>query len=191
MLRPAGIAGTAAAVVTALVLAAVAVALVESKPYRTPSSSMEPTLHCKRGTSPGCRGSTLDRVLAAKYLLWFRSPRRPRRLSHGSRQLRHFAAFHVPEARRRRARDVIEQRVLRGRGFVLVDGRRLAEPYVRAAERDSRTYPPTRLPPNSYFLLGDNRAASCDSRDFGAVPRSRIVAIVVATYWPPSRITIR
>jgi signal peptidase I len=39
-----------------------------------------------------------------------------------------------------------------------------------------------------YFLLGDNRGASCDSRVWGTVPRSSLVGRVVATYWPLSRL---
>jgi signal peptidase I len=42
-----------------------------------------------------------------------------------------------------------------------------------------------------YFLLGDNRGSSCDSRVWGTVARSAIVGKVWATYWPPDRATIR
>src|SRR4029077_242420 len=44
-------------------------------PYRIPSSSMEPTLHCAR-PAPGCEASTSDRVLANRFIYHFRSPRR-------------------------------------------------------------------------------------------------------------------
>ena len=43
----------------------------------------------------------------------------------------------------------------------------------------------------SYFLLGDNRAESCDSRAFGAVPKRNVVGRVVLVYWPPSRLGFR
>lgn len=71
-------------------------------------------------------------------------------------------------------------------GVVLVNGRRLHEPYVRADGRDTRTLPPRRIPKNHYFMLGDNRIQSCDSREWGSVPRK-----VFFVYWPTSRIGFR
>jgi signal peptidase I len=40
-------------------------------------------------------------------------------------------------------------------------------------------------------VLGDNRIRSCDSRVWGMLPRSEVVGKVVATYWPPTRISFR
>jgi signal peptidase I len=39
--------------------------------------------------------------------------------------------------------------------------------------------------------MGDNRADSCDSRAWGTVPRSSLIGIVLATYWPPDRVSVR
>ena len=73
--------------------------------------------------------------------------------------------------------------------FVLVDGRRLAEPYVDPADRgiDTRTF--TRVPAGEYFLMGDNRTHSCDSRVWGTVPRKSLIGPVLVRYWPPTRIS--
>jgi signal peptidase I len=48
----------------------------------------------------------------------------------------------------------------------------------------------TRVVNGRYFLEGDNRGASCDSRVWGTVPRSSVIGRVVATYWPPGRISV-
>jgi signal peptidase I len=71
---------------------------------------------------------------------------------------------------------------------ILVDGRPLAQPWL--PKDDPLTYPiaPTTVPSGEYYVLGDNRAESCDSRFWGEVPRGNIVGRVVLRYWPPSRL---
>jgi signal peptidase I len=71
---------------------------------------------------------------------------------------------------------------------VYVDGVRLDEPYVRRIEGVSKPerddYPPTMLDAGSYFLLGDNRDNSYDSRFIGPVAREAIVARALYVYFP-------
>jgi signal peptidase I len=76
-------------------------------------------------------------------------------------------------------------------GFVYIDGKKLNEPYVQPSRRDSRTIAPIKIPQGQYFMMGDNRSSSCDSRAWGTVPKKDLIGKVFATYWPPSRITIR
>ena len=76
-------------------------------------------------------------------------------------------------------------------GYVYINGKRLNEPYIRPSRRDSRTIAPIRIGKGQFFMMGDNRVSSCDSRAWGTVPRRNLIGKVFATYWPPSRITIR
>jgi len=77
---------------------------------------------------------------------------------------------------------------LRVGGGVQVNGRRLAEPYAHGEDPVAQHRGVQRLAPDTYFLLGDHRAASTDSRDFGPVARERLTATAVMRYWPPARI---
>jgi len=72
-------------------------------------------------------------------------------------------------------------------GRVYVNGRRLSEPYVPGEFRDDRSYGEVVVPQDSYFLLGDHRNRSSDSRDFGAVPQRYIYGKAVFVYWPVER----
>ena len=158
-------------------------------PYRIPSSSMEPTLHCAR---PGyeCAARFSDRVLACRFCYLVSDPKRG-----------DVVVFHTPALAAARCGeggtyvkrliglpgDMWEERD----GYVFIDGRRLDEPYIRPGRRDSRTIAPVRIPRGSYFMMGDNRISSCDSRRWGTVPRANLIGKVIATYWPPQRISLR
>jgi signal peptidase I len=76
---------------------------------------------------------------------------------------------------------------LRVGGGVLVNGRRLDEPYAHGDDPIAQHRGVQRLAEDTCFVLGDNRAASTDSRDFGPVHRSRIEGVAILRYWPPSR----
>lgn len=72
-------------------------------------------------------------------------------------------------------------------GYVSVNGKKLVESYVPEQYRDDRSYPPTIVPANDYFVLGDNRDASNDSRMWGFVPRNYIYGKAVFVFWPLDR----
>ena len=71
-------------------------------------------------------------------------------------------------------------------GTVTVDGRPLREPYVRFADRRSAT--PVIVPRDAYYVLGDNRAESDDSRNWGVVRRDEIAGKALVGVWPPRRL---
>ena len=158
-------------------------------PYRIPSSSMEPTLHCARPGSE-CEARFSDRVLACRFCYRFWAPKRG-----------DIVVFHTPPLASVRCGaggtfvkrliglpgDTWEERA----GYVYIDGKRLTEPYIKPARRDARTVPAEKIRPGQFFMMGDNRVSSCDSRAWGTVPRANLIGKVFATYWPPARISIR
>ena len=75
-------------------------------------------------------------------------------------------------------------------GHVYRDGRREADSYIRPCVADtSCTFPGTIVvPPGDYFMMGDNRGESDDSRFWGPVPGKWIIGVAFFTYWPPDRI---
>jgi signal peptidase I len=69
-------------------------------------------------------------------------------------------------------------------GSVIVNGRKLDESYVPEEYRDDSSLPPQVIPPDEYFVLGDHRSSSNDSRSWGLVPRRFIYGKAVFVYWP-------
>jgi signal peptidase I len=159
-------------------------------PYRIPSSSMEPTLHCARPGS-GCEARFSDRVLANRFIYHFRRPHRG-----------DIIVFKTPPQAVQRcgAGGTFVKRLIglpgetweERNGFVYIDGKKLIEPYIKPDRRDIATsYPARKIPPGNYFMMGDNRTQSCDSREWGPVPRKNLIGEVFAVYWPPNRIGFR
>jgi signal peptidase I len=176
-----------AAVIAAAVLVAVAVQAWLVKPYRIPSESMLDTLR------PG------DRVLVNRAVYHLRDPHRG-----------DVVVFRYPDD----PSVVFIKRIVGVPGDVLkvrdgrlyVNGEPLKEPYVhrtagrtdptvaQAAIAGSTLHDPWsladsyRVPDGQYFVMGDNRTDSDDSRDWGTVPRTAIVGEGLVTYWPLSRL---
>ncbi len=71
-------------------------------------------------------------------------------------------------------------------GHVYINGKRLHEPYVPLRYRDHTSMMVGVIPPHEYFVMGDHRSVSEDSRDFGPVPRKDIYGKASFVYWPLS-----
>jgi signal peptidase I len=162
-------------------------------PYRIPSSSMEPTLHCAR-PSNGCEAKHSDRILANRLIYHFRSPQRGE-----------IIVFNVPETVKKSGcgagGEAFVKRLIGlpgdrlhedGAAFIWINGRKLNEPYIQSARRAqdrsnrNRTWV---VPPHNYFMIGDNRGQSCDSRVWGPVPRRNLIGKDFAIYWPLTRVS--
>jgi len=162
-----------------------------AKPYRIPSPSMEPTLHCAKPVE-FCQGRYSDRVIVDRIAYRFGDPERGQ-----------IVVFNAPpEADRCGANEggsaFIKRLVgLPGEvvsmrdGVVLIDGDRLSEPYVDPDLRGHESGTWSRVPAGHYFVLGDSRIHSCDSRRWGTVARDSLIGPAKLTYWPPSRLSFR
>lgn len=136
--------------------------------FYIPSGSMEPTLMVD------------DRILVAKFIYRFSPVRRG-----------NVIVFRYPlNPQRDFVKRVIGLPGERARlkdGVVYVNDRAISEKGY-TIKPDFGNYGPVTVPANQYFVLGDNRNNSEDSRFFGYVPRANIIGKAVFIYWPPARI---
>ena len=166
------------------------------KPYRIPSESMEPTLDVGQ------------RVLVSRVNYKVSDPDRG-----------DVVVFHPPTGRRgQHLRRPARRRTSSARGpdggkddvnFIkrivavpgdtlsvrdgraVVNGKLQEEPDIRPCAPGTCNFPdPIKIPPGHFFMMGDNRGASDDSRFWGPVPEEWIIGQAFATYWPPKRIGI-
>jgi signal peptidase I len=158
-----------AALVALLAIVAVGLLFVPlvAEPFRIPSASMAPTIQ------------TGDHVIVDKLAYRDALPTRGE-----------LAVFRAPGAGQvtlKRVIGVPGDRVVIEDGVLVVNGRRQREPYADPASIDSEYFGPVTVKAGTVFVLGDNRADSIDSRDFGAVPTDRLIGRVAARVWPPQR----
>ncbi len=177
-----------AVTITIAVAAVLAIKTWVINPYRIPSSSMEPTLHCAQ-PEVGCRAGSSDRVLANRFIYHFRDPH------HGD-----IVVFTPPERAAavcgaagtfvKRLVGLPGDRISMSDGVLSIDGQPVDEPYLDGRPGRS-SFPEQTLGADEYFMMGDNRGQSCDSRKWGPVTRDDLIGPVFAVYWPLMRIGLR
>ena len=196
--KPKGRAGSLVELVVIVVLAiglALAIQAWLIKPYKIPSESMEPTLDVGQ------------RVLVNRFIYDFKDP-----------QIGDIVVFHPPAGSEEpsgaqcgvskpltepcpqptpgQSGETFIKRIVAGpgdtisikNGHPVVNGvEKTDEPYINPCQ--SCTLPRRiTIPPGHYFMMGDNRGASDDSREWGPVPEDWIIGEAFFTYWPPDRI---
>jgi signal peptidase I len=187
--------GAGAAIITLAIALPVAAAIVlfgvlDARAYRVPSEAMLPTVELG------------DRLVTTKTsgaergdIVVFKPPTGAVTNSCG---LRHSERAACPEPTESRSDVNFIKRVvavggdrlsIRG-GRVYLNGRPEREPYALLDDGCSICNLPEAItiPDGHYFMLGDNRGASADSREWGPVPEEWIIGEVRLRYWPPGRI---
>ena len=147
--------------------------------YTVVGSSMEPAFHCGRGA--GCRGDgEADHVLIDRLAYLLHHPR-----------VNDVVAIRLDAkgVTYCASQGVYIKRIVAVPGMtVLVNGPTEARSPKSGVRQP--THAQLQLGPDEYFVMGDNRAYSCDSRSFGPVKQSEILGRVVARMWPISRLTV-
>ncbi len=165
------------------------------KPYQIPSESMEPTLDVGQ------------RVLVNRFIYDFKDPKigdivvfhppaGAERESPEQCGVRKGAQEPCPTATAEEGSETFIKRIVAGPGDTLsikeghpvVNGvEKTDEPYINPCPSCTLTKTIT-IPPGHYFMMGDNRGASDDSRFWGPLPEDWIIGEAFLTYWPPDRI---
>ncbi|MEO0827266.1 MAG: signal peptidase I [Cyanobacteria bacterium J06635_15] len=153
----------------ALVIAIV-MRLWVAEPRFIPSDSMEPTLHIG------------DRLIIEKLAYWLDSPQRgdvvvfeppPQLQAQGYRRQQAFIKRVIAKP---------GETVAVHQGQVYIDGEPLAEPYVLEAPRYELL--PVQVPPDTLFVMGDNRNNSNDSHVWGFLPIQNVIGHALYRFWP-------
>jgi len=164
------------------------------KPYQIPSQSMEPTLDVN------------ERVLVNRFLYHFGDPEigdvivfhPPKGADSDRCGVQRKPDQACPEPTPEQSDTNFIKRIVAGpgdrlrieNGHPIVNGVPAEEDFTRACAGGGACDLPTEItiPPDHYFMMGDNRGASQDSRFWGPVPRDWIIGEAFATYWPPQKI---
>jgi signal peptidase I len=168
------------------------------KPYRIPSESMVPTLEVGQRVLVNRIGHRFGDPEIGDIVV-FHPPAGSETDTCGDPNRPDTAACDQPT--RGKASVNFIKRVVAGpgdtisivHGHVIRNGKREKDAYIantcaNDASRGCNLATPIKIPPDHWFMMGDNRGESDDSRFWGPVPRDAIIGGAFATYWPPDRI---
>jgi signal peptidase I len=167
------------------------------KPYRIPSESMEPTLDIGQ------------RVLVNRFIYHLKDPKigniivfhPPLGANKGNQcGVSRPSGEPCPQPTPQRSDVNFIKRIVAGpgdhlsirNGHPVVNGKIAHESFIKPCGGGGACNlpKPITIPPGHYFMMGDNRGASDDSRFWGPIPRSWIIGEAFVTYWPPNRVGI-
>jgi signal peptidase I len=164
------------------------------KPYRIPSESMEPTLDVGQRVLVNRIGNRFGDPSVGDIVV-FHPPQGSETNQCGAPARRGQAC---PRPTPKRSNVNFIKRVVAGpgdtiaisNGRVILNGKLQKERYIRpCGSGEACDFPvPIKVPAGDWFMMGDNRGSSDDSRFWGPVPRDWIIGGAFATYWPPGRI---
>ena len=167
------------------------------KPYRIPSESMVPTLEIGQRVLVNRIGMRFGEPEIGEVTV-FHPPRGAEEIGEQCGGGRPSEGQACAEPTRERADVNFIKRVVAGpgdeiavrNGRVFLNGRRQREPYIAPCGGGPGCDMPQAItvPEGHYFMMGDNRGASDDSRFWGPVPEEWVIGPAFATYWPPGRI---
>ena len=139
-----------------------------------PSGSMEPTLYIK------------DRLVVNKVAYHFREPRRQEVVVF--RQKAREGSAQKPLDLIKRVMGLPGETLEIKDGVVYINGEKIEEHH--SMNRDFSDFGPVKIPEGSYFMMGDNRPNSADSRYWGFLPRQNLIGPAVMKIWPLNEISL-
>ena len=168
------------------------------KPYRIPSESMEPTLDVGQRVLVNRIGNRFSTPKVGEIMV-FHPPegwKLATKCGNPRQGEGHAAACGRPSPQQssdnfiKRVVALPGDRISIRNGHVIRNGRPEPDAYIRPCQAGAECDFPQSItiPPGHYFMMGDNRGSSDDSRFWGPVPKGWIVGGAFATYWPPGRI---
>ena len=204
MSRPEKSAGSGLVELVVIVAVALGLALgiqaLLVKPYRIPSESMVPTLEVGQRVLVNRIGKRFSDPKVGDVVV-FHPPAGSESDTCGDPNVREDQPCDRPTPQRADVNFI--KRIVAGpgdtisvrNGRVIRNGRRTKEPFISDtcngdAGRGCNLPDPIRVPAGHFFMMGDNRGESDDSRFWGPVPDDWIIGGAFATYWPPDRIGI-